>query len=141
MKRASLVLSFLALLAVGIHGWASANPMVSAILTGAAEVAGGDPDGSGEALIALSPGGDELCFDLKVSGIAPATAAHIHKGAVGVNGPVVVTLQAPTSGSSQGCVTVDSKLLKDIQQHPEDYYVNVHNADFPGGAIRGQLSR
>ncbi len=28
----------------------------------------------------------------------------------------------------------------DIATHPEDYYVNVHNAEFPGGAVRGQLS-
>jgi len=36
---------------------------------------------------------------------------------------------------------VDRRLLMDIIQHPQDYYVNVHTADFPGGAIRGQLHK
>lgn len=141
MKRASLVVSALLLLLLGGLRIADANKTHDATLTGAAEVGGGDPDGSGSALIGLSPGGNEICFSINVSGIAPATAAHIHKGAVGVNGPVVVGLTPPTDGSSIGCVAVDPELLKDILKNPQDYYVNVHNDDFPDGAIRGQLSR
>jgi len=60
-------------------------------------------------------------------------------GAEEAPGPVVVPLDAPTDGSSSGCATVDRALAKDIRQNPEDYYVNVHNAEFPAGAIRGQL--
>jgi hypothetical protein len=41
----------------------------------------------------------------------------------------------------QGCVTADKDLIKDIRQNPENYYVNVHNAAFPGGAVRGQLEK
>jgi len=111
-------------------------------LTGAAEVPGpGDPDGSGEALITLNQGRRLVCFQLSVADIAPATAAHIHAGAVGVAGPVVVGLTPPTSGFSSGCVSADPDLIKDIRQNPEEYYVNVHNAQFPPGAIRGQLSK
>lgn len=112
-------------------------------LTGAAEVPGpGDPDGSGTASITLNPGQGEVCFELTVSDIAAATAAHIHVGPVGVAGPVVVGLAPPTSGSSSGCVSgVDRDLIKNILQHPEEYYVNVHNAEFPPGALRGQLSK
>lgn len=115
----------------------------STTLTGAAEVPGpGDPDGSGTATITLNHGQGEVCFELVVSGIAPATAAHIHVGPAGVAGPVVVPLAAPTSGTSSGCVTgVDQGLIKAITQNPENYYVNVHNAEFPAGALRGQLGK
>jgi hypothetical protein len=111
-------------------------------LTGAAEVPGpGDPDGSGSAHLRLNQGQGEICFELSVSGIAPATAAHIHVAPAGVAGPVVVPLTPPTSGSSSGCASVDPELIKAIRQNPENYYVNVHNADFPAGALRGQLSK
>ena len=141
MKKASLALLFLALLVVGLQGKASANPIIQAHLTGANEVNGGDPDGSGDATISLSPGGSELCFNIVVTGLAATTGAHIHRGVAGVNGPIVVALTAPVNGSSTGCVPVDSKLLKEIQQHPDQFYVNVHTTEYPGGAIRGQLSK
>ena len=54
---------------------------------------------------------------------------------------VVVTLAPPTNGTSTGCATVDRALAKAIKLHPENYYVNIHNAAFPGGAIRGQLGK
>jgi hypothetical protein len=114
----------------------------SATLTGAAEVPGpGDPDGSGSASLRLNPGQEEICYELTVSNVAPATAAHIHRGATDVAGPVVVPLDAPTSGSSSACATVDRDLVLEILKNPEAFYVNVHNAGFPAGAIRGQLSR
>ena len=111
-------------------------------MTGAAEAPGpGDPDGSGTAVFRLNPGQGEICFELTVSNIDPATAAHIHVAPVGVPGPVVVPLAAPTSGSSSGCVDVDRDLIIAIIQHPEEYYVNVHNEAFRPGAVRGQLSK
>lgn len=114
----------------------------STTLTGAAEAPGpGDPDGSGTAKVTLNHGQGRVCFELTVSNIAPATAAHIHEAAIGVAGPVVVGLSPPTSGSSTGCVDASRELIKDIIQNPGDYYVNVHNADFPAGAVRGQLSK
>jgi hypothetical protein len=115
---------------------------LSTTLTGEAEVPGpGDPDGSGSARITLNPGRGEVCFELTVSDIAPATAAHIHEAAAGVAGDVVVTLDPPTDGSSSGCVSAARDEIKEILQHPEEYYVNVHNAEFPAGALRGQLSK
>jgi hypothetical protein len=113
---------------------------LSTTLSGAEEVPGpGDPDGTGFAVITLNQGQEEVCFDLTVSNIAPATAAHIHRGVAGVAGPVVVPLSPPTSGSSSGCVSAAPDLIKDIRKNPSLYYVNVHNADFPAGAVRGQL--
>ena len=140
MKRASLVLTALVLLLFGGHRIADANKTYETSLTGAEEVNGGDPDGSGRALIGFSPGGNEICFTLDVSNLSTAVAAHIHRGAAGVNGPIVVTLQAPNN-SSIGCVSVDPALIKEIARNPEAFYVNVHTTDYPGGAIRGQLGK
>jgi CHRD domain-containing protein len=118
-------------------------------MTGAAEVNAqgvpnqGDLDGSGTATITLNYGQGTICWELSVSGITlPAAAAHIHKAPVTAPGPVVVPLSAPdASGFASGCATVDRDQIKDIIQHPEEYYVNVHNADFLSGAVRGQLSK
>ncbi|MBC9820662.1 CHRD domain-containing protein [Terrabacter sp. MAHUQ-38] len=109
-------------------------------MSGANEVPPADPDGSGTARVWVNPGLNEVCYELTVADIAPAVAAHIHVAPVGVNGPIVVPLAAPTTGSSSGCADVSRELAQALVMHPENYYVNVHNADYPGGAIRGQLS-
>ena len=117
---------------------------LSTMLTGSTEVPGpGDTDGSGKATIKLNQGKGEVCFELSVSNIITASAAHIHEAPAGQAGPVVVTLTPPPAdGSSSGCVSgVSEDLIKRIRQNPENFYVNVHNADFPDGAIRGQLSK
>ncbi len=115
---------------------------LSAALSGDEEIPGpGDLDGSGEAFMTLNSGQREICFQLSVQDIVPATAAHIHEGALGIAGSVVVALIPPTDGFSSACVSADRDLIKTIRKNPENYYVNVHNADFPLGALRGQLSK
>jgi hypothetical protein len=113
----------------------------------------GDPNGRGENYVFGIDGDPKtLCYTLTVEKIAPATAAHIHKGAKGTNGPVVVNLAAPADGNAADCLTegeagkfvVDANgaqltTVADILADPDGYYVNVHNAEYPGGAIRGQL--
>ena len=104
----------------------------------------GDPDGTGTALITINVGGGEVCWHTTVSNIAlPATASHIHHAAEGVRGDIVIALTAPdATGKAVGCRSdVDPALLRDILQHPEEYYVNVHTTEFPSGAIRSQLER
>ena len=118
-------------------------------LDGAQEVPGpGDPDGRGTfAYVAFR---DKLCYVLTARKIEPAAAAHIHVGARGVAGPIAVTLETPTEGLSIDCIAAqpdpaDSDLvlsrseLAGIIADPAAWYVNVHNASFPAGAIRGQL--
>ena len=150
-RRLFAALMLAAILALAIAGPASAaklgggdqgGRLLTTTLTGAEEVPNpGDPDGTGFAAVTVNPGQGVLCYELSVSGIALATAAHIHEAPVREAGPMVVTLATPTDGSSGGCIEVGRDLAKEILQDPSDYYVNVHNADFTGGALRGQLSR
>ena len=130
------------LVAVGTLGalaHAAGKPLGTTLI-GAEEVPGpGDPDGNGEASLRLNFGQSQICYELTVTGIAPAIAAHIHIAPAGVAGPVVVPLAAPTEGSSSACATVSPDLIKAIAKSPENYYVNVHNPEFPAGALRGQL--
>ena len=115
---------------------------LTASLTGAQEVPGpGDTDGSGRAEITIVDATDNICYDLDVRNIAPATAAHIHRGAAGEAGPPVVTLEAPADGDANGCISAPGALADEIEANPAGFYVNVHNAEFPNGAVRGQLQR
>jgi len=124
------------------HLAATQEMKATAKLTGAAEVPGpGDPDGSGTMQLTINPDKGEVCYDLTVAKIEEATAAHIHEGAAGKEGPVKVPLDAPKPGSAKGCKTADAAVVKAIMQNPADYYVNVHNAAFPKGAVRGQLAK
>lgn len=102
---------------------------------------------TGTALIRLNQGQKRVCFTITVSGLnGPATAAHIHTGVAGATGAPVVDLSplaglASGAGTAKGCVNnVDAKLIKAIRQKPGEYYVNVHTAEFPNGAVRGQLA-
>lgn len=101
----------------------------------------GDPDGEGWAELRLNQGQGTISYTIHVHGIANATASHIHRGVAGTPGPVVVSLAPPSGGMSSGVATVDRDLIKDIRQNPGNYYINVHNAAYPGGALRGQLSK
>jgi hypothetical protein len=114
----------------------------TAKLTGDTEVPGpGDPKGSGTMQVTLNPEKGEVCYELSVANIQEATAAHIHEGATGKEGPVAVALDAPKTGSAKGCKQADAAVIKAMMQDPTGYYVNVHNAAFPKGAVRGQLSK
>ncbi len=141
MRRSVRVvtLAMVGALAFAVPASSGADPAFWTSLSGAAEVPGpGDPDGLGAALLHISS--TQVCYKLGVVKIAPATAAHIHAAAAGVAGPVVVALQAPSSGASKACATVTPALASAIIANPANYYVNVHNADYPGGAVRGQLA-
>lgn len=116
-------------------------------LTGEAEVnAAGDPnqgdlDGTGDARLTVNVGQSRICYDIDVSEIATPMRGHIHRGVAGANGAIVVTFFESDAVDLNDCVTIDRELAKEIIQHPEQFYVNVHNADFPAGALRGQLSK
>lgn len=125
----------------------------------------GDPNGSGEGYVfgidKDTRGGVEtlndktLCYILMVDEIAEldqlpgnGRAAHIHRGAAGSNGPIVANLAFPTDGQASDCLSEDEAgkfptgeagIVQDILANPGNYYFNVHNVEFPNGAVRGQL--
>lgn len=111
----------------------------SAALTGANEVPAGDPDGAGTARVRVLDSLNQICVRLEVRGIDRATAAHIHRGAAGVNGPPVVNLDPPDDEDEDDCDQIGDALADEIQANPAGFYVNIHTAAFPNGAIRGQL--
>ena len=124
-----------------------------------------DPNGRGEAYVfgidADRFGGqlrddntDTLCYVVIVDKIAEldkapgdGRAAHIHRGAAGQNGPVVANLAWPQGGEASDCLTEgeDGKgmaagIVQEILANPEGFYVNVHNSQYPNGAVRAQLA-
>jgi opacity protein-like surface antigen len=136
---AGAVLAPTAATAASVDSQSNFLPFSFTRLTGAAEVPGpGDPDGRGFAFVRWDADEGTICYNVFVRRIAPATAAHIHVGDEDTAGPVVQALEAPTDGYSAGCVDNDA-LATALDANPDNYYVNVHNADFPAGAVRGQL--
>ena len=139
VRRLLAVLTVVVAVVVGSAGAASAVEVFTTELQGEEEVSRtGDLDGSGIAVVAVAPEVGLICYGIGVFGIAPATAAHIHEAPRGEAGPIVVGLNPPTNGFSGGCVA-DPEEAAAIAEDPSQYYVNVHNAEFPGGALRGQL--
>jgi hypothetical protein len=128
----------------------AANTPYVAQLSGANESPIGDTDAVGGAAVTFdiiqgTTITAEVCWDLSYSGLTGTPIlAHIHRGAAGVNGTIVIpflpfTDLGPTSAS--GCAAVDPALATEIMTTPANFYVNVHTTDFTGGAIRGQLSK
>ena len=94
----------------------------------------------GQAAITLDDATNTVCYQLTYEGISKPTAAHIHTGAKGVAGPVAVNLDIPKNGD-KGCVPADATVLASIRDDPAGHYVNIHTAEFPKGAMRGQLTK
>jgi CHRD domain len=101
----------------------------------------GDRNGGGSFTAIIK--GRQLCYGLAVKDIEDPVMAHIHRGGRNTAGPIVIPLESlPTSGdpgSSAGCTQVSRRLVRQIRRNPNRFYVNVHTADFPEGAVRGQL--
>lgn len=149
--RVTALAASVAVAAAGVAGIASVagadggGRRLSTDLNGAEEFPGpGDANATGLADLRLNQGQGEICFDLSWADIdGTVFAAHIHVGAAGDAGPIVVPLfMGSFSGTDavSDCVDVDAELVKAIRQHPSAYYVNVHSTpSFPAGAVRGQL--
>ena len=115
---------------------------VTTTLNGASEVPANASSATGNVIGTFNTTTNQLDLMVAFNGLAAnATASHIHKAAVGVNGGVVIGFSgvpAATSGSFAYSGTLTAGQATDLLAGL--YYVNIHNSTFPGGEIRGQLS-
>ncbi|WP_124439966.1 CHRD domain-containing protein [Streptomyces sp. NL15-2K] len=125
--------------------------LLAASLRGANEVpveggpAAGDRDGV--ALQFVKVDGDKVSVAVDWRGTDKPTALHIHQGAKGANGGVKIDFtklfgSRGKGHSVTGTVKVkDTALLDALKTDPGSFYANLHTAEFPGGAVRGQLHK
>jgi hypothetical protein len=160
-RKSAVAIGVATLFGVGaVGGMALADgdsTSLRATLSGANEVPAADPDGSGRSRIELHVVDGMVCFNVRFDDTGTPHRGHIHVGGAGVNGGIVVTLfelgaaqnpagpadpandQLESREKLEDCVPADPAVLAQIEANPAGYYVNLHNARFPGGAIRGQL--
>jgi hypothetical protein len=129
----------LTLPALALAAGQAMSPVVSAKLKGSNEVpTKGDPNGTGFVVVTFDAKKGTACWKFKnVTRIRTPTAAHIHKGRTGSAGPVAIPFGAAYKAS--GCQKAKKSLIEAIETNPNRYYVNIHNAKYPDGALRGQL--
>jgi Cu/Zn superoxide dismutase len=166
MRRTIMLLVMLALGLLALAPAAQAGDNFVATLSGDQEVPPNDTQAVGVATFKLREDGTALAFKINVANLDNPFAAHIHCGAVGVNGPVGVTLfvGAPAGGRVNGTLAEGTITAPDPGNAcgwtdlaavlaaigSGDTYVNVHTndgvappntgpGDFPGGEIRGQI--
>ena len=112
-------------------------------ISGDQEVPGpGDEDGQASGTLYMNDATGLITWNFTYSNIASPAAMHIHSGVAGAGGGVVVPLNVRTKGDAGtliGSTSSDVDAVRAILASPADYYVNIHNADFSSGAIRGQL--
>jgi hypothetical protein len=166
MRRTIVLVVMLALGLLAVAPSAVAGDNFVATLSGGQEVPARDTQARGVATFKLREGGTALAFKVNVANIDNVFAAHIHCGAVGVNGPVGVTLfmGSPAGGAVNGTLAAGTITAPDAgngcgwadlaavlaAMGSDATYVNVHTndgvpptdtgpGDFPGGEIRGQV--
>ena len=118
------------------------------------ELSAHDADGSGKATVQIDVEAGLVCFDLSFRDSGTPNRAHIHLGNATTAGGIVVPFfdihtpetvlnprhdELESTGRTSGCVNADPALLAQIAANPSGYYVNLHNARFPPGSMRGQL--
>lgn len=94
---------------------------------------------TGKATVTVDASSGEVCAKV-TSTVKGAAAMHIHKGASGANGAVVVTLDVKSINGGSICAKGTAAVAGAIAADPAGYYVNIHTPAAPGGALRGQLA-
>jgi hypothetical protein len=137
---ATVATVFIAVPTVAVNA-ASMTHSFTVIAKGKFEGAGkGAMNGSVTARFTVNLEKNNICYFIKSHALTGITGVHIHAGAAGVNGGVVVALDPMVIGhKGLTCVAVDAKVLADIAANPSAYYFNAHTPMYPNGAVRGQL--
>src|SRR3954462_2202080 len=146
LTRSIFVLAIVASLSIGVAlaGAQNASNEFTATMKGSSEKPKGPSSASGTFTVQFKNG--QACYKMSVKGLgATPVAAHIHRGAAGVNGPIVVDLKPTFKGTSprisQKCVSAKASIVSGTRRNPGSFYANVHTSKNPGGAARGQLKR
>lgn len=138
--RALAIAGSLALLSVVVAAPAARaeEKVLTAAMTAAEETPPGPDGATGAATITIDEAKNTLCYDVSWSEeVGTPNAGHIHKGQKGLAGPAVVNFQLPDK--PKDCLQVEAGVLKEIVADPGGHYVNIHNNEYPAGAVRGQL--
>jgi len=142
MRKKLIIALGVAALAVGITPGANASALsrVSVHATGANEAGGGAKGASASGTFVINQSKGTICTTIRTKGLKDIAAAHIHKGAKGVDGGPVVTFDTMKFNTRE-CVKAAPTLLADMAMNPAMYYFNVHTKAFSAGAVRGQLGK
>ncbi len=138
--RVMAVMALAPVAALGVVGTAPAAETLTASMNGRVEVPTGDRDGRGSARVTTDRARGRVCYRIRLTNVGTVAAGHIHRGAPGRAGAIVVSFFARPTRRPRGCVTgVSRSLIREIERNPARFYVNVHNQRYPAGAVRGQL--
>ncbi len=149
------ILALAGLAGVACNDATEGKEVFIATLSGAEEVPARPTAANGAAQIIVD--GDQITYAIEIDDIASITAAHIHSGAPGVNGPIRLFLYPPQQGTTVPQVTTsDKRILVQAtvpssnvsgvsfqellaQMRANGAYVNVHTTTFPSGEMRGTV--
>jgi len=133
---AALVLPGCADMKSKMPDWMPGSGAISVSLTGTEEVPPVTTEGTGSGSFRIAEDGT-ITGSVTTKGV-PGTAAHIHQGAKGKNGPVIVPL---TKNGDTYSVPAGRKLTDAQMKALKEggLYVNVHTAKHKGGEVRAQL--
>lgn len=145
MKKLTLLFTALLLMIVTTANAAhlSEKLLITAKLTGDQEVPAVMTNATGVAGFHLNQTKDTMCIDIIAIGLSgPITGIHVHEGAAGTNGGVILNLTPFINGNRiSTMITGDDLTAENIEKYLSGmYYLNVHTAANPNGEIRGQLN-
>src|SRR3954471_8052807 len=144
LTRTILALAVVASLSIGVAmaGAQNSSNEFKATMKGSSESPKGPSSASGTFTVEFKNG--QACYKMSVKGLgAKPIAAHIHRGAAGTNGPIVIDLKPTFKGTSprvsSKCVAARASIVSAVRRNPAGFYANVHTSANPAGAARGQL--
>ena len=121
---------------------ATCTGSISATLSGASQVPANASTATGSVTGTFNSVTNLLSVNVTFNGLsAAATAGHIHSGAAGVNGGVIVPFSgfpSAVSGTYSNSYTLTASQATALASN--GLYVNIHSSTFPGGEIRGQIA-